>query len=56
MFRSSRSLQHSAQGDLSPPTFYKVHGCSPIDVAAHLKLLGESLNNIGQKLKEHEVS
>ncbi|KAL7640333.1 UNVERIFIED_CONTAM: hypothetical protein RMT77_008597 [Armadillidium vulgare] len=40
--------------EASPPTSFKVTGTSPIDVAAHLNLLGESLNNIGQKLKEHE--
>lgn len=28
----------------------------PIDVAAHLALLGESLGIIGQRLKEHQVS
>ena len=28
-------------------------GTTPIDVAAHLRLLGESLNIIGQRLKEH---
>jgi high mobility group protein 2-like 1 len=28
---------------------------APVDVAAHLKLLGESLSNIGERLKEHEV-
>lgn len=28
---------------------------APIDVAAHMKLLGESLINIGERLKEHEV-
>jgi len=33
---------------------YKVVGTSAIDVAAHMKLLGESLYNIGYKLKEHE--
>lgn len=26
----------------------------PIDIAAHLKLLGESLECIGERLKEHE--
>lgn len=31
-----------------PPTF------KPIDVAAHLKLLGDSLECIGQRLSEHE--
>ncbi|XP_050732386.1 HMG box-containing protein 4-like isoform X2 [Eriocheir sinensis] len=42
--------------DLPSPAPYRVTGTNPIDVAAHIKLLGESLNNIGQKLKEHEVS
>lgn len=45
----------------SPPSpkakeAYKVTGIKPIDVAAHLKLLGESLTIIGERLKEHEVS
>lgn len=35
---------------------YKTVGIKPIDVAAHLKLLGESLTIIGERLKEHEVS
>ena len=30
-------------------------GCNPIDVAAHLKLLGESLGIIGARLQEHQV-
>lgn len=34
---------------------YKVVGTKPIDVAAHLRLLGESLTIIGERLKEHEV-
>jgi high mobility group protein 2-like 1 len=29
---------------------------APIDIAAHLKLLGESLINIGERLSQHEVS
>ncbi|XP_032683187.1 HMG box-containing protein 4 isoform X3 [Odontomachus brunneus] len=33
---------------------YKVTGTQPIDVAAHLKLLGESLTIIGERLKEHD--
>ncbi|XP_058800711.1 HMG box-containing protein 4-like [Phymastichus coffea] len=33
---------------------YKVTGTQPIDVAAHLALLGESLTLIGKRLKEHE--
>ena len=53
--KNSRSFQLSSTNEVSPPgNTYKVNGCTPIDVAAHLKLLGESLNNIGQKLKEHE--
>lgn len=45
---------------ISPPSprskdSYKVNGIKPIDVAAHLKLLGESLTIIGERLKEHEV-
>lgn len=35
---------------------FKGNGIRPIDVAAHLKLLGESLNIIGERLKEHEVN
>ena len=29
--------------------------CSPLDAAAHLKLLGESLSIIGARLHEHHV-
>ncbi|KAJ9601651.1 hypothetical protein L9F63_000184 [Diploptera punctata] len=36
------------------PGLYKVVGTQPVDVAAHLKLLGESLTIIGERLKEHE--
>lgn len=49
----AKVVTHSVP-EASPPTSFKVTGTSPIDVAAHLNLLGESLNNIGQKLKEHE--
>ncbi|XP_045473777.1 HMG domain-containing protein 4 isoform X1 [Harmonia axyridis] len=35
-------------------SYFKVSGIKPIDVAAHLKLLGESLTIIGERLKEHE--
>jgi len=28
----------------------------PVDVAAHLKIVGESLSIIGMKLQEHRVS
>jgi len=33
---------------------YRVTGSQPIDVAAHLTLLGESLSIIGERLTEHE--
>nr|CAD7601334.1 unnamed protein product [Timema genevievae] len=36
------------------PGLYKVVGTQPVDVAAHLKLLGESLSIIGERLKEHD--
>ncbi|XP_055371922.1 uncharacterized protein LOC129605922 isoform X2 [Condylostylus longicornis] len=36
------------------PGVYKVTGLEPLDVAAHLNLLGESLSIIGERLKEHE--
>lgn len=38
------------------PGPYKVTGIGPTEVAAHLKLLGDNLAIIGQRLKEHEVS
>lgn len=37
------------------PGAYKVTGIGPSEVAAHLKLLGDNLAIIGQRLKEHEV-
>ncbi|XP_031622975.1 HMG box-containing protein 4 [Contarinia nasturtii] len=36
------------------PGAYKVTGIGPTEVAAHLKLLGDNLTIIGQRLKEHE--
>lgn len=33
---------------------YQIVGTRPIDVAAHLQLLGEGLTIIGERLKEHE--
>ncbi|CAG9794505.1 unnamed protein product [Diatraea saccharalis] len=33
---------------------YRVTGCGAVDIAAHLRLLGESLAIIGERLKEHE--
>ena len=31
-------------------------GIDPVDVAAHLKIVGESLSIIGMRLQEHRVS
>lgn len=54
----SRSNKSAAAGLVSEPVvgpgLYKVVGTQPIDVAAHLRLLGESLSIIGERLKEHE--
>lgn len=48
------------------PTIKKVQSTNPyenvkfstlsLDAAAHLQLLGENLNQIGERLKEHEVN
>lgn len=35
--------------------FVQGFGIEPIDIAAHLKLLGESLSIIGNRLQEHKV-
>ena len=40
---------------LSPEKAYQVTGSGPIDLAAHLSLLGESLATIGSRLQEHKV-
>lgn len=40
----------------SPSGIHKPSGTAPVDVAAHLKLLGDSLTIIGERLKEHEVN
>lgn len=34
---------------------YRVVGIGPVEIGAHLHLLGESLAIIGERLKEHEV-
>lgn len=46
------NLSKSNSSAIVKPGAYKT---SPIEVAAHLKLLGDSLTIIGQRLKEHEV-
>ena len=54
----SPTSNHSSKDVILNPVIgtgmYKVVGTQPIDVAAHLKLLGESLTIIGERLKEHE--
>ncbi|XP_018916800.1 uncharacterized protein [Bemisia tabaci] len=55
---SRHSRMKGGEGLVQEPVLgtglYKVVGTQPIDLAAHLRLLGESLNIIGERLKEHE--
>lgn len=51
---SSNSNKEPASEPVIGTGMYKVVGTQPIDVAAHLKLLGESLTIIGERLKEHD--
>ncbi|KAK7100003.1 HMG domain-containing protein 4-like isoform X2 [Littorina saxatilis] len=58
---SSKSSKPSAAaalpamaGDDTPQSPVKGFGIEPIDIAAHLKLLGESLSIIGNRLQEHK--
>lgn len=44
----------SAIGEDTPQSPVKGFGIEPIDIAAHLKLLGESLSIIGMRLQEHK--
>jgi len=37
------------------PVLFQAFGMEPLDVAAHLKIVGESLSIIGMKLQEHRV-
>lgn len=54
---SSANKNKHAVNKTSPSTStaHKTSGIEPADVAAHLKLLGDSLTIIGSRLKEHEV-
>lgn len=54
---ASKEVIHSNSNKSSSitPGAYKIIGTTPTDVAAHLKLLGDNLTIIGQRLKEHEV-
>ncbi|XP_059609886.1 HMG box-containing protein 4 isoform X2 [Phlebotomus argentipes] len=60
-----RMTHKDSESDKSPPMntlvkasatphVYRVNTSHPVDVAAHLKLLGDNLTIIGQRLKEHE--
>ncbi|XP_017877656.1 HMG box-containing protein 4 isoform X2 [Ceratina calcarata] len=51
---SNRSAKELLNEPMIGTGMYKVVGTQPIDVAAHLKLLGESLTIIGERLKEHD--
>lgn len=56
---SSGKQRHSNSSKLSPsvaPGPYRVTGIGPSEVSAHLKLLGDNLTIIGERLKEHEVN
>jgi len=50
----SAVLQTVAKARGSGDSSFRVTGTQPIDVAAHLTLLGESLSIIGERLTEHE--
>lgn len=52
---ASAQVSPGDKGKHAEVAIYKVTGTQPIDVAAHLELLGESLRIIGERLKEHEV-
>jgi len=52
--RQAPPLPPSLSDQLCQAGAFKVVGTEPIDVAAHLKLLGESLSVIGERLTEHE--
>ncbi|XP_062550712.1 HMG box-containing protein 4 isoform X2 [Armigeres subalbatus] len=49
---AAANVHHSPESPAKGQT--KLPGYQPTDVAAHLKLLGDSLTIIGERLKEHE--
>lgn len=56
---SCSGKQRHNNSKLSPtvaPGPYRVTGIGPSEVSAHLKLLGDNLTIIGERLKEHEVN
>lgn len=52
--QNKSTTKDADSGLISGISNYKVSGTKPMDVAAHFKLLGESLTIIGERLKEHE--
>ena len=56
---TSTSASYKSPG-ISPATsgrnVARAGDLAPLDIAAHLNLLGDSLKNIGERLKEHEVN
>ncbi|XP_030041041.1 HMG box-containing protein 4 isoform X2 [Manduca sexta] len=50
----SQALVPASSSSSTQAGVYRVTGCGAADVAAHLRLLGESLAIIGARLKEHE--
>lgn len=53
---TSRAGATKSKAPSIAPGAYRVTGTGPTDVAAYLKLLGDNLSVIGQRLKEHEVN
>ncbi|CAH0712888.1 unnamed protein product, partial [Brenthis ino] len=51
---AATSTPSSATVGVGVAVAYRVSGCGAVEVAAHLRLLGESLAIIGERLKEHE--
>lgn len=51
---TSPETKSNKQGGVSDGSVFKPVGTTPMDVAAHLRLLGESLTIIGERLTEHE--
>ncbi|KAL8576566.1 hypothetical protein ACOMHN_003124 [Nucella lapillus] len=51
---SASAVSPALAGEDTPQSPVKGFGTEPIDIAAHLKLLGESLSIIGNRLQEHK--
>jgi len=51
---SGTKLHNTFKDSNVSSSMYRVTGTEPLDAAAHLKLLGESLSMIGERLCKHE--